>query len=44
VGGMIDRENWSSEWNLLQCHFDCHKFHMSWLGLESGPSRWQASN
>jgi hypothetical protein len=28
--------------NLAQCHFVHHNFHMTWLGLEPDPPRWEA--
>jgi hypothetical protein len=28
--------------NVLQCHFVRQKSHMTWLGLEPGPPRWEA--
>jgi hypothetical protein len=30
--------------NLPQRHFVHHKFHMTRLGLEPGPPRWEASD
>jgi hypothetical protein len=30
--------------NLRQCHFVRHISHMSCLGLEPGPSRWEAGD
>jgi hypothetical protein len=27
-----------------QCHFVHHKSHMTWPGLEPGPSRWEAGD
>jgi hypothetical protein len=30
--------------NMPQCYFMYHKSHMTWLGLEHGPSRWNNSD
>jgi hypothetical protein len=30
--------------NLRQYRFVHHKSHMTWLGIKSGPRRWEASN
>jgi hypothetical protein len=30
--------------NLLQRHFVQHKSHMTWPGLEPGPTRWEAGD
>jgi hypothetical protein len=30
--------------NLSQCHFDHHKFHMDWPGIETGPPGWEAGD
>jgi hypothetical protein len=30
--------------NLTQGHFDHHKYHMTWHGLEPEPQRWEAGD
>jgi hypothetical protein len=45
---------WNSQWNtgetevlgenLHQCRYIHYKSHMTWLGVEAGPPRWEASD
>ena len=34
---MVEGKLKYSEYNLTQCHFIHHKFHMGWPGIETGP-------
>jgi hypothetical protein len=44
IDGILVGETEVFRENLPQCHFVNHKSHMSWPGIEPGPSRWETGD